>query len=371
MDDADMTPLKRARLAAGMSQGQVCAQLRKLRQKRDALPPKESSMKRMYIEWEHGRVDPTDWREELCEVFQLPPAALGFVEVSPPPAIELPTALDVFRIDPELVEMLEEQTNHYRLMDRKVGAAIIPQTVAHVEHMQQLLRNALPGKHFSSAAVALAEGAALAGWQALDAGDIKKAWDLHDIAKTAARQGDDAASLAHVTAQQAYALLDAGRAADAVELIQYAHTPETAKRVPPRLRAWLAAAEAEFLAAAGQGDQARRLLDVAVEVLPSGDTDPELPYLMLNQTHLARWRGHCLARLGASEAVDELTSALDGDQALSSKRAESSLRVDLALALRSRGDIAGSKEHARRAAELAGRTGSARQRARIADLLAD
>ncbi|RKT84870.1 hypothetical protein SAMN05421805_10162 [Saccharopolyspora antimicrobica] len=365
-----MTPLKRARLASKMSQGDVCARLRELRRKRGAMPPKDSSLKRMYIEWEQGRVSPSEWRDELCELFQLPPAALGFVEVAPPPSIELPSVLDVLRLDAELVEMLESQTDHYRLMDRRVGAAIIPQTVAHVEHMQQLLRNALPGKHFSAAAVALAEGAALAGWQALDAGDITKAWNLHDIAKSAARQSDDPAALAHVTAQQAYALLDAGRAADAVELIQYAHTPQTAKRVPPRLRAWLAAAEAEFLAAAGQGEQARRMLDQAAEVLPAGDSDPDLPYLMLNETHLSRWRGHCLARLGASEAVDALTTALDGDQALSSKRAESSLRVDLALALRSRGDMVGSKEHARRAGELAGRTGSARQRARIADLLA-
>ncbi|MER7011508.1 hypothetical protein ABT324_08785 [Saccharopolyspora sp. NPDC000359] len=370
MDDSTTTPLKRARIAAGMSQGDVRARLREIRRKRGVMPPKESSLKRMYTEWEQGRVDPIEWRDELCEVFQLPPAALGFVEVAPPPAIEVPSTLDVFRLDAELVEMLEGQTDHYRLMDRRVGSAIIPQTVAHVEHMQQVLRNALPGKHFSAAAVALAEGAALAGWQALDAGNITQAWDLHDIAKSAARQSDDPAALAHVTAQQAYALLDAGRPDDAVELVQYAHTPQTAKRVPSRLRAWLAAAEAEFLAAAGQGDQAKRLLDQAADLLPSGDSDPDLPYLMLNQTHLARWRGHCLARIGAREAVDALTSALGGDQALSSKRAESSLRVDLALALRSRGDLVGAKEHARRAGELAGRTGSARQRARIADLLA-
>lgn len=371
MDESEATTLKRARLAAGMSQSEVRAKLREARKRHGKMPPKDGSLKRMYTEWEQGRVSPVDWKDELCEVFQLPPAALGFVEVAAPPSIELPSTLDVVRIDAELVEMLDGQTNHYRLMDRRVGSAIIPQTVAHVEHMQGILRAALPGKHFGEAAVALAEAAALAGWQSLDAGDVKQAWNLHDVARTAARQGDDPAALAHVTAQQAYALLDAGRASEAVELVQYAHNPEAAKRVPPRLRAWLAAAEAEFLAAAGQGDRARHLLDMAADVLPEGDVDPELPYLMLNQTHLARWRGHCLARLGADEAVDDLTAALDGDQALSSKRAESSLRVDLALALRKRGDVAGSKEHAHRALELAGRTGSARQRARITRLLAD
>jgi len=33
----------------------------------------------MYTSWENGGVLPTDWQEELCEVFELPPAALGFV----------------------------------------------------------------------------------------------------------------------------------------------------------------------------------------------------------------------------------------------------------------------------------------------------
>ncbi|SDX91363.1 hypothetical protein SAMN05216215_101752 [Saccharopolyspora shandongensis] len=365
-----MTALKRARLTRGASQSEIRAKLREARRRRGKMPPKEDSLKRMYTEWEKGRVLPVDWRDELCEVFEAPPAALGFVEVPPPPLLLEPSSvLEVARLDPEVVELLEVQTDHYRHMDRKVGAAIIPQTVAHVEHMQNLLRTALPGKHTTSAAVALAEGAALAGWQTLDAGDIAKAWNLHDVAKLAAAQGESPAVLAHVTAQQAYALLDAGRASDAVELVQYAHTPDVVRRIPPRLRAWLAAAEAEFLAATGEHYQALKLLDQAANVLPDGDTDPDLPYLMLNGTHLARWRGHCLARLGADEAVNDLTAALEGSQALTSKRAETGLRVDLALALRSRGDAEGSRRQAMRAAELAGSAGSARQRARIAKLL--
>jgi hypothetical protein len=51
-------------------------------------------------------------------------------------------------------------------------------------------------------------------------------------------------------------------------------------------------------------------------------------------------------------------------------RAEVGLRVDLALAFAARGDVGDSQAHARRAAELAGRTGSVRQRRRIAQLLA-
>jgi hypothetical protein len=302
----------------------------------------------------------------------LPPAALGFVAVEAfPEPLVAPTLLEVSRLDGDVVALLDAQTDHYRHQDRVIGAALLPQTEAHVRHLEQLLRNALPNEHTTAAAVALAEAAALAGWQALDAGDFRKAWDLHDVAKAAARQGEDPAVLAHVTAQQAYALLDAGRADDAAQLATYANRPELASKAPPRLRSWLAAAQAEFLAATGDRAGSLRLLDSAAASLPDGDTDPDLPYLMLNGANLARWRGNCLARLGADEAIEDLTTALDGSKVLSSRRAEAGLRVDLAVALKARGDVAAARDHAQRAAELAGKTGSARQRARILRLLSD
>lgn len=122
-----------------------------------------------------------------------------------------------------------------------------------------------------------------------------------------------------------------------MELVRCAARPEQLARVPARLRAWLAAAEAEFLASAGEESQARRLLDHAAKLLPPGDVDEELPYLMLNQTHLARWRGNCLATLGAEAAVEDLAAALDGMHAMPSTRAEAGLRVDLAVALATAG----------------------------------
>ena len=368
----DSSRLRQARLAAGLSQGDVRARLAKIR-RRKGMPPKESSLKRMYTDWEQGRVFPADWIDELCEAFELPKSALGLDVAEPAPlpttAVELPTTLDVLRLDGELVSRLEDLTNHYRQMDRQVGAALIPQTVAHVEHLQRLLRNALPGQHTDAAAIALAEAAALAGWQALDAGDITQCWNLHDVAKLAAKQGDNPAVLAHVTAQQAYALLDAGRPADAVELMRYASTPDAIRRIPARLRAWLAAAEGEALATLGDEVSARHQLDRAAQLLPAGDVDEELPYLMLNETHLARWRGNCLATLGADEAVDYLAAAVNSNQQLTSARAEASLRADLAEAFRNRGDLAESQQQATRAHELASRTGSHRQRRRIAKLI--
>jgi hypothetical protein len=362
--------LRGARLAAGMSQGDIRGKLIRARRQRGNMPPKEASLKRMYTDWESGRVMPSEWRDELCDVLELPPAALGFIRIEhPEPGPELPESFEVTRIDPTIVRMLDQQTDLYRLQDRLLGAAIIPQTEAHVHHLEQLIRNAMPGRHQASAAVVLAEAAALSGWQSLDAGNPKQAWAMHDIAKQAARLGEDATVLAHVTAQQGYVLLDAGRPADAVELISYVTRPQSMSRIPPRMQSWLAGAKAEFLAAAGDESGALRMLDHAEKTLPAGEMDPTLPYVMLNAGNLARWRGHCLARLGHGDAIAELSSALEG-QTLTSRRAECGLRVDLALAFRKIGDVGMAAQQAKRAAELAGSTGSARQRSRIARLVA-
>jgi len=73
--------------------------------------------------------------------------------------------------------------------------------------------------------------------------------------------------------------------------------------------------------------------------------------------------------IGLYAAIDDLTSALTAMGEGQYGRAEASLRVDLALAFRARGDRAEARLHAQRAADLAGRTGSERQRRRIADLV--
>ena len=168
-------------------------------------------------------------------------------------------------------------------------------------------------------------------------GRLDDAWRLHETAKAAGRESGRAAGLTYATAQQAYVLLDADRPADALGLVRRARQ-QAGRSAPPVLRAWLYAAEGEALAVLGDRDTALRALDAAAAVLPEQCDDPELPYLMLNAGHLARWRGDCLARLGDTTAVDSLTSALDAMGEGQYGRAEVSLRVDLALAFRARGD---------------------------------
>jgi len=251
------------------------------------------------------------------------------------------------------------------MLDRRLGGArIYQQTAAHVKQIENLVRYAMPGVHREAAAEELSQAAALAGWQALDMGRLDDAWRLHEVATAASRESGCPEGLAYAAAQQAYVLLDADRPADAHAVIRRARE-QAGSTIPRVLRSWLHSAEGETLAANGQRDDTLRALDAAAECLESRGSDDPLPYVMLDAGHLARWRGHRLARLGEVEAIDDLTTALDTMSEGQYGRAEASLRVDLALAFRAQGDATESRAHARRAADLADRTGSERQRRRI------
>ncbi|MEU4241886.1 XRE family transcriptional regulator [Actinoplanes sp. NPDC026619] len=337
------------------------------------LLPDDTSLKRMIREWVHGRRGLSqEYADLFAEVFGVPFAIgkPGMAALAPvADGADLAARLSAAEtLDSSLVTLLEAQTDSYRAIDRQLGAGrLLQQTEAHVAQMTDLWRYALPGPHREALAAAVAEAAALGGWQALDLGDAHKAWSLHETAKSAARESGSPSIVAHVTAQQAYALLDLDRPQQAVSLIQHART-EADGQVPAMLRSWLWAAEAEGLAASGAAGPAQVALDQAGRALPGPDEGDGLPYLFLNDVHLARWRGHCLARLGKVEAVQELTDAVKRlDPTFT--RAAAGLRCDLALAYSVRGQHEEARAEARAAEALATRASSTRQRRRIVGLL--
>jgi hypothetical protein len=120
-------------------------------------------------------------------------------------------------------------------------------------------------------------------------------------------------------------------------------------------------------AVARQHGDCHRALDLASTELCYGPSGQDLPYLALDSTHLARWRGNCLVHFGDPSTITDLTIALAGmDGTLT--RTEAGLRCDLAAALHVTGEREEARRHLARAVELAQLTGSARQRRRIADL---
>ena len=270
-------------------------------------------------------------------------------------------------IDSTVVRVLQGETDNIRLLDRRLGApAVAGKLEAHISHIETGLRYSLrPGNRQQLAAV-LADASALAGWQSIDMGRLARAWEHFERAIAAAREAGDACLLAFAAGEQAYVLLDLHRPADALAMVRAAYE-ETQAAIPHEVRGWLRAAEAEMAAAAGEESTCRTSLDNAAREIGHGPAREDLPYLALNETHLARWRGNCLVLFGDPQTADDLTAALaamDG----SFTRAEASLRCDLAAALHVRGEQDEAKRHLRRARELAQITGSARQRRRIREL---
>lgn len=275
------------------------------------------------------------------------------------------------RIGRSMVEGLVRQTELLRTMDRQVGApALVDQVASHLAHLKEILSFAVLPDARRPVATVLAGAASMAAWQALDAGAVERAWRHYELAKTAAREAGDHAHLVHAMGEQGYVLADAGKPALGAELVSEARC-SMGSGLPPRLLAWLLAAEAELNALAGEPDECRRLLDRATTTLPAGSNarDNGLPNVFLNDWHLSRWRGHTLALLGDDRAITDLYAALEvADQTF--VRAQAGLRCDLAQAHQARGEHDAARSHLREARSLANQTGSLRHRRRIEQLAA-
>ncbi|WP_252365329.1 hypothetical protein [Saccharomonospora piscinae] len=245
------------------------------------------------------------------------------------------------RVDKGLVDLLRQQLDATRVLDRQLGANVVhAEVVAKAEQITQLLKHCVVPDVRMRLAILLAETCTLAGWQALDRAQMTTAWHYYERAKHAARESGNKAFEAHATAEQAFVLIDMGEVQSAVELIKRVCT-QARRDTPSVLRAWLQAAYGEVLAADDCHFASRRAFDRAEMLLPSAAlTSPE-PFVVLDAVHLARWRGHALARLGEAEAIGALTTALNELDARFT-RAEASLRVDLASILVKQGERASS-----------------------------
>jgi hypothetical protein len=255
-------------------------------------------------------------------------------------------------IGAEVVDVFRSETENLRLLDRRLGAPmVIGKTRAHVEHLQVSIRYTLNGGIRRDLARLLGENLTLAGWQSVDLGQLSRAWDYYEDAKTAARQAEDAALLSHATAEQAYVLTELGATSEALELIQATYS-NCHRSVPARLCSWLKAAEAEIAAMSGDERTTRHALDAAAISLAACSKEDQLSYLVLDELHLARWRGNCLAYFGDSATIRELSDVLQVmDQSFT--RAAAGVHYDLARGMLAQGELQECRHHLTEARHLA------------------
>ena len=253
------------------------------------------------------------------------------------------------RVGAGLLDTLDAMTEGYRRLDRQLGAASVFDDSTH--HLQRL-------------AAAAGEVASLAAWQALDLGRPGAAWSYYCLAARAAREAGQRELHAYVVAETSYVLLFGGQVREALSLVKRARY--LARGATPRLRAWLAAAHAEAAAIAGNAADTLRALDQADETfqrVEPGSGPRWLSYF--DQTHLVRWKGHCLVLVGQPEtALAVLQEALDSVDA-SFVRARAGALVDLATLHLQQGEVDAACDVLGHAFRLARETQSTKNQRRI------
>lgn len=360
------TLLRAARIRAGYKQEQVISDLLRLALTRNVPVMSATSLKTKLSRWENGheQVSPP-YQALFRELYGRENEELGF------PAEEVDESTEQLReriavartVDAGTVELFRQQLEQARAFDRKFGGVTtLDQLRAQIAKVQELLDFSTTNGQRQPLARVLTEVSALAGWESIDRNAHGQAWQHHETAKAAAREAGDGHLLAHAMAQQAFILIDLDETALAVD--QFAAARDSAVNTSALLRAWLAAAHGEGLAAAGRRDDALRAFDDAATLLPSDPAEPHLSFLFLAGTHLDRWRGNALSLLGESEAIDQLTRTLPLLPP-DFNRARAGMLVDLAYAHAAVGDRDGALNYARQAKRLASQIKSDRQLRRL------
>ena len=372
------TAVRQARLDRGLSQAQVIEGLTRIARRRGIALSSPESIRSRLSAWENGRATPDSvYASLLRTLYGRTDAELGFISrdnVTPSAHSDDEAMMEIRArlasssgVDGDLIADLDRQTHELRLLDRRLGAATILDGIsAHITTVRQLLTHTIRTKDRQALARIIADAAALAGWQALDTGATTRAWQYFDMARGCGHEAGDPAVLAHALGEQSFAISDVGQHEHAVALL---HEASAVPRIPALMRSWLAAAHAEMCAHTGDHHGALTRFDQADALLPADSIDPTMPYLVLDRTHLTRWRGHGLAVLGDAQAIDYLTRALDQLDP-SFVRAQCALRADLAQVFHATGERDQARMEALAAKQLAMQIGSARNRRRVQPFLA-
>jgi transcriptional regulator with XRE-family HTH domain len=330
-----------------------------------------ASRKAEISRWENGHVAPeATMRAIFREIYGRTNDDLGFAADDTADAFgeELAERLIIARrVDRQTIALFRDEVDGVRHADRRFGsAARLERLRGQIIEIEDLLRHTLLRRDRSPLAGVLTEASTLAGWTSLDIGALGQAWTHYERAKSAALESGSAALLAHATAEQAFVLIDMGNVGDALEL--FAEARAIGEHAPRLLRAWLAAAQGEGYAIAGESGDALRSFDEADTLRPTEVVHPELPFLFLGGSHLDRWRGNALVHLGAPEAIDRLEGLVAAMQP-SFVRASASTYVDLALAYGAAGDREAAETNAKQARRIISQVGSVRLRRRLERLV--
>ncbi|MCB1298834.1 MAG: hypothetical protein KDB08_07625 [Microthrixaceae bacterium] len=360
--------LRAARKRAGYSQARAAEMfVRAAKASRIPMQPDVEGLRGTISRWENGHQIPDETARRVLRImYSATDAELGFTTSRALPVLvdgqghELAARLaTASKVDAALIVALAAEVEALRRQDRTFGAALLSERMgALVDQLTKLMDYSLTPDATAGLAAVLADAATLAGWQAVDTGSMVRAWGHFTTATHAARIAGSSTLLAHALGERAYAILQTGDATTARATVTHALTLDA---LPPRVKAWLHAASAEFAAADDARDDALTAFDRAAAVIPArGSSDEDTPFILLDSTHLARWRGSALARLADPDAIHHLMTALNAPHGAHTARGMAGLHADLATAHATLRDREQALHHVREAERLAQQIGSQR-----------
>lgn len=260
-------------------------------------------------------------------------------------------------IDERILNYFELRTDSY-WRDRHSAALASGDLLSYVlEHFQKII-TLLEGALFPSIRTRLcciASGIAqLAGHLFFDMGEFARARSFHQVAVTAAREGEDRALEAVAWGRISFTWTYSGNLREALRCIQEAHRLAEGN-VNTKVRAYLAAVEAEIQAVLGDSETCFKALDIAEHVEDRQYPKEELYWLRFDRSRFVGYQGICFKRLYhpadvrtrsfLDKAQKALTDALTLlDPAKIQRRP--ALLIDIASTYAQQGDVEGACEYA-------------------------
>jgi tetratricopeptide (TPR) repeat protein len=276
-------------------------------------------------------------------------------------------------VSDRLVDDFEVLTDTYRRMDYRAGAlSVQADVVSHLRRMLEVGNRASSGRTEHRLLRAIADGAQLAGWLAVDGQNYALARSYCQLALSVAEKNNDRAMRAYVLGIIGHIHLDAGEGNKALRVLSTAQ--ELSEHgVPPAVRAWVTEALCEAHAFAGEPGTGLRTLHAAETGFDAVSLDNTPAWLSFFNAdcHMARRQGRCLMLLGhPREATQALLEALN-TLPTAFVRERSGTLIDLAFVYARQREIEEACRVAAEAETLARSTQSEHNLRRLRELLVE
>src|SRR5215469_4070584 len=272
-------------------------------------------------------------------------------------------------IDERLLDYLEARTAHY-WQDRHGAVLASGDLLSFVlEHLQKIIKlleePLLPSMRTRLCCVASGV-AQLAGHLLFDMSQFASAREFHQLAITAAQEGENQALEAVAWGRMSFPWTYGQNAPAALGCIQEARRL-AAQSVNNTVQAYLAAVEAEIQATLSNRESCFRALDAAEQVEDHTYPQEEMYWLHFDRSRLAGYQGICFSHLYhpddakkhrfLKKAEAALTDALRLLEPARIQR-RPTLLIDLASTYAQQGDVDGAYEHARQSLSIVAQTKS-------------